>query len=156
MFKKGRIFIGGDHAAFALKNRIVHYLREKGYGVIDFGPHKLNPADDYPDFIAPVARAVAKTKGAQGIALGGTGIGECIVANKFRGVRAALVFDAATARLSREHNDANVICLGGRTVTKNWNLTKRILDLWLATPASKAARHKRRIAKITRIEKGAQ
>jgi len=154
MFKKGRIFIGGDHAAFALKARIVRYLREQGYKVTDFGPHKLDPADDYPDFIAPVARAVTKTKGSCGIALGGTGIGECIVANKFRGIRAALVFDAYTARLSRQHNDANVICLGGRTTTKNWVLTRKLLDLWLRTPASKAARHRRRLTKIGRIEKG--
>lgn len=150
---KERIFIGGDHAAFALKGRIVRYLLAKKFVVKDFGPHKLNPADDYPDFIAPVAKTVAKTKGSRGIALGGTGIGECMVANKFRGVRAALVFDAATARLSREHNDANVLCLGGRTVTKNWNLTKKILDIWLGTPASKAARHRRRLAKIMRLEK---
>lgn len=148
------IYIGGDHAAFELKEKIVTYLKKRGYRVRDFGPHRYDPDDDYPDFVIPAARAVAKHKSSRGIVLGGSGIGECIAANKVKGVRAALVFDLYTARMSREHNDTNVLCLGARTTpTKNFARLKKILDIWLATPFSGEPRHVRRLKKITRYER---
>ncbi|HSD12329.1 MAG TPA: RpiB/LacA/LacB family sugar-phosphate isomerase, partial [Patescibacteria group bacterium] len=110
----------------------------------------------YPDFIFPAAAAVARSGGsAMGIVFGGSGIGECIAANKVRGVRAALVYDRYTARMSREHNDANVLCLGGRTVTKDAALAKRLVKIWLETPFSKDARHVRRLKKIAAYERRA-
>lgn len=89
----------------------------------------------------------------RGIVLGGSGIGECIAANKVRGVRAALVYDLYTAAMSREHNDSNVLCLGARTTGKNFALVKKILDLWLKTPFSGAPRHRRRLKKINRLQR---
>lgn len=164
------IYIAADHAAFEMKNRIKVFLEKSGYAVRDFGPHAYNPDDDYPDFIIPAARAVAAaeevgprvapaaevrprgaaTIPAYGILLGGTGIGECIAANKIKGIRAALCYDTYTAKMSREHNDANILCLGARTITKNWALTRRILTTWLATPFSVEPRHARRLKKIAR------
>lgn len=146
------IYLAADHAAFEMKNRIKNFLEKSGYTVQDFGPHEYNPDDDYPDFVIPAARAVAKNKQSLGIMLGGTGIGECMAANKIKGVRAALCFDTYTAKMSREHNNANVLCLGARTITKNWALTRRILKIWLTTPFSDELRHARRLKKITRYE----
>lgn len=150
---KSTIYLGGDHAAFELKKKIVAYLKMRGYRVKDFGPHRYDPDDDYPDFVIPTAKAVARDKDSRGIALGGSGIGECIAANKVRGIRAALVYDLYTARMSREHNDANVLCFGARTATKSFNLVKKILNTWLTTPFSNAPRHVRRLKKIARTEK---
>lgn len=148
------IYIAGDHAALEMKKKIVAYLKKKGYTVKDFGPHRYDPDDDYPDFIIPMARAVGRSKDGRGIALGGSGIGECIAANKVRGVRAALVFDLYTARMSREHNDANILCLGARTAsTKNLTRVKKILDTWLITPFSGEKRHVRRLKKIQKFDK---
>lgn len=149
---KSAIYLGGDHAAFELKKKIVAYLKMRGYTVRDFGPHEFNPDDDYPDFVIPAARAVATHKGSRGIVLGGSGIGEAIAANKVKGVRAALVYDLYTAKMSREHNDANVISLGSRTTGKNFTLVKKILNAWLANPFSNAARHIRRLKKIAKYE----
>lgn len=147
------IYIGGDHAALELKKKIAAYLKARGYTVRDFGPHKYDPDDDYPDFVIPTALAVAKHKGSYGIALGGSGIGECIAANKVKKVRAALVFDLYTARMSRKHNDANVLCLGARTTpTKNFARLKKILAAWLTTPFSGSPRHIRRLKKIAQYE----
>lgn len=145
------VYIAGDHAAFELKEKIKKYLLELSYQIKDFGPHQYNPTDDYPDFIIPASKAVAKNKNSLGIMLGGTGIGECIAANKIKGVRAALCYDAYTAKMSREHNNANVLCLGARTITKNFPLAKKIIKTWLATPFSKEKRHVRRLKKIERL-----
>lgn len=142
------IYIAADHAAFEMKNRIKAFLEKSGYTVQDFGPHKYNPDDDYPDFVIPAAKAVAKNKKSLGVVMGGSGIGECIAANKIKGNRAALCYDAYTAKMSREHNDANILCLGARTATKNWALTRRILKIWLTTPFSNEPRHARRLKKI--------
>lgn len=146
------ISLAADHAAFKMKERIKDFLESAGYTVGDFGPRNLDPADDYPDFVIPAARAVAKDKKSLGIVLGGTGIGECIAANKIKGARAALCYDTYTAKMSRKHNNANILCLGARTVTKNWPLTRRILKTWLATPFSGERRHARRLKKIARYE----
>jgi len=151
------VFLGTDHAGFALKNVIKEDLVRLGYHVIDGGAFDDKPSD-YPDFILPVAEAVADTTTSSktktfGIVFGGSGIGECIAANKVKGVRAALVHDLYTAKKSREHNDANILCLGGRTVTKDAALAKRIVRTWLTTPFSKDSRHVRRLKKISRYEK---
>ncbi len=143
-----QIYIAADHAAFEMKQRIKDFLEASGYTVRDFGPSRFDPADDYPDFIIPAAQAVAKDKKSLGIMLGGTGIGECIAANKVKGIRAAACYDTYTAKMSREHNNANILCFGGRTVTKNWTLTRRILKTWLTTPFSNEKRHVRRLKKI--------
>ncbi|MDP3244472.1 MAG: RpiB/LacA/LacB family sugar-phosphate isomerase [bacterium] len=168
------IYIAGDHAAFELKEKIKKYLATRGYKIKDFGPSKYDPTDDYPDFVIPAARAVAASAVEEvgsrvapqnagraetrpqraaptpiyGIVLGGSGIGECMAANKIKGIRAALVYDQYTAKMSREHNNANILCLGARTVTKNFSLVKKILNIWLTTPFSNEPRHIRRLKKI--------
>lgn len=151
---KPLVCLGTDHAGLKLKNAIKDELIRLGYHVHDFGAFSDAPSD-YPDFIIPAAEAVAASKGkAVGIVFGGSGIGECVAANKVKGVRAALVSDRYGAKMSREHNDANVLCLGGRTVTKDAGLAKRLVRLWLETPFSGDKRHVRRLKKISRYENG--
>ncbi|MBI2099499.1 ribose 5-phosphate isomerase B [Candidatus Uhrbacteria bacterium] len=145
------IYLGSDHAGYKLKEKVKAYLLKRGFGVKDFGADSEAPVD-YPDFIIPAAKAAAKNKKARAIVFGGTGLGECVAANKVRGARATSCYDAYTAKMSREHNDANVLCLGGRTATKNWNLAKKILDIWLKTKFSGEARHVRRLKKIAKAE----
>lgn len=146
------IYLGTDHAGYKLKEKVKTYLAKKKYAVKDFGTNSEKPVD-YPDFIFLVAEMVSLKKDAKGIVFGGTGLGECVAANKIRGVRAVTCYDGYTAKMSREHNDANVLCLGGRTVTKNWARTKKILDIWLKTKFSGEARHVRRWKKIAKMEK---
>jgi len=147
------VYLGTDHAGLALKNAIKDELVRLGRHVHDVGALENDPLDDYPDYIIPVAQAIAASKGkAVGIVFGGSGIGECIAANKVKGVRAALVHDLFTAKKSREHNDANVLCLGSRTATKDIALAKRIVRAWLSTPFTKDARHVRRLKKIATYE----
>ncbi len=154
------VFLAADHAGFELKEKIKAYLETEGYRVKDFGPHAYDPEDDYPDFVIPAAEAVAKDKNSLGIAVCGTGDGVCIAANKVKGVRATLVYDTHTAYSSRYHNDANVLCIGsGNTTdrtTRGLGLTltvaKKIISVWLTTPFSNAARHIRRIKKISHYE----
>jgi ribose 5-phosphate isomerase B len=149
---KPLVCLGTDHAGLKLKSAIKDELVRLGYHVHDFGTFSPEPSD-YPDYVIPAAEAVAASKGkAVGIVFGGSGIGECIAANKVRGVRAALVYDRYGAKMSREHNDANVLCLGGRTATKDAKLAKRLVRLWLETPFSGDKRHVRRLKKITRHE----
>ncbi len=148
------IYLGTDHAAFQLKEDLKKYLTRAGYKIIDKGAHRFSPQDDYPDFVIPAAQGAAKSHGkAVAIVLGGSGNGECMAANKVRGARAALVYDAYTARLCREHNDANVMCLGSRTSNMSPAKAKRLVKLWLKTESSKAARHQRRIKKIHKFER---
>jgi ribose 5-phosphate isomerase B len=143
------INIGADHAGYKLKEHIANYLAKKGYTVHDFGAHKQHKNDDYPDFAEAVGKAVQKT--GLGILICGSAEGVCIAANKIRGIRAVAVWNLTNAKLSRQHNDANVLCLSG------WQLTKKeaekIALTFLKTPFNSAARHKRRIAKIKRLEK---
>ncbi len=151
---KPLICLGTDHAGLKLKDAVKDELIRLGYHVHDFGAFSVE-ASDYPDYVLPAAEAVAASKGkAVGIVFGGSGIGECVAANKVRGVRAALVSDRYGAKMSREHNDANVLCLGGRTVTKDAKLAKRLVRLWLETPFSGDKRHVRRLKKISRYENG--
>ena len=143
-----RIAIGADHAGFALKEDLVKHLVDRGHDVDDLGTDSEEPVD-YPPICAAVARAVAAGEADRGIVLGGSGQGEQIAANKVRGIRAALCNDLYTARLSREHNDANVLAIGGRIVAPA--LADEILRVWLATPFE-GGRHARRVEQITKLE----
>ncbi|MFH2063140.1 MAG: RpiB/LacA/LacB family sugar-phosphate isomerase [bacterium] len=148
------VYIAADHAAFGLKRTLRDYLERAGHQVVDVGPSELDLSDDYPDFVLPAAERVAAAHGrAVGIVMGGSGIGECIAANKVRGVRAALVYDGYTAKMSRQHNDANVICLGARTASGSAGAAKRLVGIWLKTAFSGVARHRRRNKKIADYEK---
>ena len=146
-----RISIGADHAGFALKQHLVRVLTELGHEVDDRGTHDEAPVD-YPPICAGVGREVADGRADRGIVLGGSGQGEQIAANKVQRVRAALCNDLYTARLSREHNDANVLAMGGRIVAPG--LADEIVALWLGT-AFEGGRHQRRLDQIAAIESAA-
>ena len=143
-----RVAIGADHAGFALKEHLKRTLRSLGHEVQDLGTDSEAPVD-YPPICAAVGRAVAEGRAERGIVLGGSGQGEQIAANKVRGVRAALCNDLYTARMSRLHNDANVLSIGGRIVAPG--LADEILKVWLET-AFEGGRHQRRIDQIAEIE----
>jgi len=146
------IILGSDHAGYALKESVSRYLRRAGYRIRDCGAFSAE-SSDYPEFVLPTAEAVAKSRGrSRGIVFGGSGIGECVAANKVRGIRAALVYDAYTAKMSRLHNDANVLCLGGRTPTRDQRLAIRLVKIWLTTPFTFESRHRRRIRMISEYE----
>ncbi len=147
------IHLATDHAGFELKEAVGRYLRRAGYRVRDHGAFSAEPSD-YPDFILPAAEAVAGSRGRdRGIVFGGSGIGECLAANKVRGVRAALVYDRYSAVMSREHNDANIMCLGSRTASGAPARAAFLVGLWLRTRFSGAARHVRRLRRIAAYEK---
>ena len=145
-----RIHIGSDHAGLDFKSRIIAHLSNQGHDVVDHGPHTLDPLDDYPVFCIPAAEATAAEPDSLGIVLGGSGNGEQIAANKVLGIRAALVWNEATAIAAREHNDANVIAIGGRMHTEEEALA--LVDLFIATPFTHDPRHVRRIALIEKYE----
>jgi ribose 5-phosphate isomerase B len=144
-----KVAIGADHAGVDLKAHLVSELQRLGHEVDDLGTHSTESVD-YPPICAAVGRAVARGDADRGIVLGGSGQGEQIAANKVHGVRAALCNDLYTARLSREHNDANVLSMGGRIVATG--LATAILELWLRTPFD-GGRHERRLAQIADIER---
>ena len=143
------IVVGSDHAAVALKAEIVADLKAAGHSVEDVGTFTADSVD-YPDIAGQVAAAVISGPGKMGILLCGTGIGVAIAANKYAGIRAATCHDTTTARLSRQHNDANVLCLGGRILESAVALD--IIRCWLVTPFD-GGRHEGRILKIKAIEK---
>jgi ribose 5-phosphate isomerase B len=155
-----KIFIAADHAGFELKKALVPFLRELGFEVEDLGAHIYNKDDDYPDFVAPLARRISEDpNNAKGIVIGGSGQGEAIAANRFRGVR-AVVFNGQYAppdgrsvpheiTISREHNDSNVLSLGARFL--NESEAKDAVKTWLETPFSGKERHKRRLRKIEKL-----
>lgn len=153
------IYIGTDHAGFALKEILVPYVQSLGYEVVDCGDVVPNETDDYPDFIAPVAKAVALNPDhIHGIILGGSGQGEAMVANKFPHVRAVVYYGEPSMfgksdiiTLSREHNDANILSLGARFISVS--LAKKAVKKWLETKFSNAERHVRRIKKIEKISR---
>lgn len=146
---KAKIAIASDHAGLDLKDKIIKFLQETGQPVSDLGTHNRDSVD-YPDYGIPVAQAVSEGKIERGILICGTGIGMSIVANKFPGVRAALCYDPFTAKVSRLHNDANVLVLGERVLEEKTAL--EIVRLWLATGFD-GGRHARRLTKIDEIEK---
>ena len=144
------IGVAADHGGFALKADLTRLLRGAGYEVIDFGDRQLNPADDYPDYVVPLARAVAAGEVDRGVAICGSGVGATITANKVAGVRACLIPDNFSARQGVEDDDLNLICLGGHTVVaaRAWEL----LQIFLSARFSGAARHGRRLAKVAALE----
>jgi ribose 5-phosphate isomerase B len=145
-----RVSMGCDHAGYPLKVALKAFLEQEGHEVLDFGTDSEETVD-YPDFCAAAARAVTDGKADRGIVLGGSGQGEQLVANKVRGTRAALCNDLHLAELSRRHNDANVLAMGGRIVAAD--LAKMIVKLWLETPFD-GGRHTKRLEQVAEIERG--
>jgi ribose 5-phosphate isomerase B len=145
-----RIGIAADHGGFELKQYLARMLREAHYEVVDFGDNERNPDDDYPDFVVPLARAVARGEVDRGVAICGSGVGACIAANKVANVRACLIHESFSAHQGVEDDDMNVICLGGRVVTNMvaWEL----VGIFLHACFSGAERHRRRVAKVVRLE----
>ena len=145
-----KISIACDHGALDMKNMLVSHLENRGHQVTDFGTH-TNASCDYPDFAAAAARAVASGECERGIVLCTTGIGMSIAANKVKGIRCALLSDVMSARLTREHNDTNMMAMGAGVVGEM--LAKQIVDTWLDTALSQGERHQRRIDKMMDLEK---
>lgn len=146
------IYIASDHAGFELKAKLLAHLKDMGEVVEDCGPNKNDPEDDYPDFIYPCAVKVGQNPGSMGIVIGGSGQGEAIVANKAKGVRAAVYYGGHEDIIvfSRRHNNANVLSLGARFVTPEQ--AERAVDLWIETGFD-GGRHQRRVEKIEALEK---
>ena len=148
---KQKIFLGSDHAGYNLKEEIKKYLQKEGYDVEDKGAYSLNPKDDYPDFIFPVAKEVAKNPNSRGIIFGASGQGEAIAANKIKGIRAALYYGSnlEIVKLSRIHNDSNMLSLGARFINKKEAL--EAVKLWLDTGFSNEEKHMNRIKKLDKF-----
>jgi ribose 5-phosphate isomerase B len=146
-----RVGIATDHGGFGLKEDLVARLHAAGHEVIDFGADKLSPDDDYPDFVVPLAQAVAAGAVQRGVAVCGSGVGASVCANKIRGIRAALIHDHFSAGQGVEDDHMNVLCLGGRTVGPSvaWEL----VQTFLAAEESQAPRHLRRLSKVALLER---
>ena len=145
-----RIGIAADHGGFELKEYLAAMLRQADYEVIDFGDGKPKPDDDYPDFVVPLARAVAGGEVDRGLAICGSGVGACIASNKVPGVRACLIHECFSAHQGVEDDDMNVICLGGHVVGNA--LAWELVRTFLKARFSGAERHRRRLAKVARLE----
>ena len=149
-----KVYIGADHGGYLLKEELKKYLMEKGYEVDDLGAHQLDPQDDYPDFVIPVAESVALRQAqgdhSFGIVIGRSGNGEAIVANKVKGMRATLCLNESLARMAREHNDANILALGADFI--DTETARKVVETFLTTPFSEAEHHKRRLQKISDYE----
>lgn len=143
-----KIIIGSDHAGFELKTHVVEWLKQNNYDFFDYGVFSKDSVD-YPDIAYNIATLVSKAEYTRGIIICGTGIGVCITANKVKGIRAALCNDIISAELSRKHNDANILNMGGRLVTPT--IADRILEIWLSTEFEKG-RHQTRLDKISFFE----
>jgi ribose 5-phosphate isomerase B len=147
-----RVAIATDHGGYGLKEELVSQLREAGHDVIDFGAHQLSSNDDYPDFVIPLARAVAAGKAERGVAICGSGVGASVCANKVPGIRAALIHDHFSARQGVEDDHMNILCMGGRTVgmAVAWDL----VQTFLGAGFSQAERDLRRLGKVMSLEAG--
>jgi len=145
-----RLHIGSDHAGLELKSELIAYLVNNGHDITDHGPYQYDALDDYPVFCIPAAEAVAKDPSSLGIVIGGSGNGEQISANKVKGVRAVLAWSIETAKLGKEHNNANVVAVGGKM--HSIEECKAIIDAFIATPFSNDERHVRRINLISNYE----
>jgi ribose 5-phosphate isomerase B len=145
-----RIGIATDHGGFALKEQLSVCLKEMGHDVVDYGAHSLNPGDDYPDFVIPLARAVAQGQVLRGLAVCGSGVGASVCANKVPGVRAGLVQDHYSAHQGVEHDDMNVLCIGGRVV--GFEVARDLIDAFLAAAFTGEERHVRRLGKVAALE----
>ena len=144
-----KIAVGCDHAAYEFKEKAVKYLKDKGFEVEDFGTYS-NDSVDYPDYIYPAVKSITDKKNDVGIVMCGTGIGANITANKVKGARAALVYDPEIAKVTREHNDSNILVLGPRFTKES--VLFEIIDNWLNTEFSNDPRHLRRIEKLAGVE----
>ena len=146
-----RIGIAADHGGFELKVQLTAALKAAGYEVADFGAHELVPGDDYPDFVAPLARAVARGEVTRGLAICGSGVGACVAANKVPGVRAALITDSFSAHQGVEDDDMNVMCLGGQVTgyALSWDLVR----IFLNARFKGTERFSRRLEKVTELER---
>lgn len=149
-----RIGIAADHGGFTMKEQLAVALAEAGHEVTDFGARAFDPGDDYPDFVIPLAAAIASSRVERGIALCSSGVGASIAANKVAGARAAVIHDDHSARQGVEDDDMNVICLGSKVVdyVQAWELVRT----FLAAGFSGAERHRRRLAKVAALERGEQ
>ncbi len=145
-----RIAIATDHGGFGLKEELLAYLREAGHEVVDVGAYTLNPDDDYPDFVIPLARAVAAGDVERGVAVCGSGVGAAVCANKIPGIRAGLIQDHYSAHQGVEHDDMNILCIGGRVVGPY--VARELVDAFLAAAFSGAERHVRRLRKVASLE----
>jgi ribose 5-phosphate isomerase B len=145
-----RVGIATDHGGFELKEELVAYLRQAGHEPVEFGAYSLNPGDDYPDFIIPLAQAVSSGKVKRGVAVCGSGVGASICANKIPGVRAGLVQDHYSARQGVEHDDMNILCMGGRVVGAA--VAQDLVDGFLSAEFSGGERHVRRLRKVASLE----
>lgn len=145
-----RIHIGSDHAGYELKVALVEHLRAAGHDVVDHGAHEYDAEDDYPPFCFEAGEAVVADAGSLGVVIGGSGNGEAIAANKVVGVRAALAWNLDTARLGRQHNDANVVSIGARQHSVDEAL--ELVDAFVAEPFSEGERHQRRIDLLSAYE----
>ncbi len=145
-----RIGIAADHGGFEMKMYLAAVLRATGYEVFDFGAHELAAGDDYPDFVVPLARAVASGNFSRGIAICGSGVGASFAANKIPGVRAALITDPFSAHQGVEDDDMNIICLGGQVV--GHALAEELVSVFLKATFSGADRHRRRLTKVFELE----
>jgi ribose 5-phosphate isomerase B len=145
-----RVGIATDHGGFGLKADMVAQLKAAGHEVVDFGAHKLDQADDYPDFVVPLAQAIASGDVERGVAICGSGVGASVAANKIPGVRAALIHDHFSARQGVEDDHLNILCMGGRTVgpAVAWDLVQTFLN----SKFSQAERHLRRLGKVAALE----
>lgn len=145
-----RVGIATDHGGFGLKEEMVAHLREAGHEIVDFGAHNLALNDDYPDFVVPLARAVAAGRVERGVAICGSGVGASVCANKVPSVRAGLVHDHFSAQQGVEDDHMNIICMGGRTVGPA--VARDLVDTFLAAEFSRAERHLRRLGKVASLE----
>lgn len=139
------IAVGCDHAGFALKQELIQHLKERGFETTDYGTYSEESCD-YPDYAKKVADAIVQGRAQTGLLVCGTGIGMSIAANKVKGIRAAVLSDEFSARATREHNDANILCLGARVVDRETAV--KLLDIFLDTPFSNGENHVRRISKL--------
>jgi ribose 5-phosphate isomerase B len=146
-----RVYLGSDHAGFDLKRHLVTWLAGRGHEPVDCGPATLDPEDDYPPYVLRAAEGAAADADSLGVVIGGSGNGEAIAANKVVGVRAALAWSVETARLARQHNDANVLSLGARMLAADE--ATRYVSTFLSTPFSGEDRHSRRIGMLTDYER---
>jgi ribose 5-phosphate isomerase B len=142
--------IATDHGGFELKEDLAAYLRQAGHEVVDMGAHQLTPGDDYPDFVIPLAQAVASGEVDRGIAVCGSGVGASVCANKIPGIRAGLVQDHYSAHQGVEHDDMNILCMGGRVVGPV--VAQELADAFLAARFTQEERHVRRLHKVALLE----
>ncbi len=147
-----QVGIAADHGGFELKVRLTAALKAAGYEAVDFGAHELVKEDDYPDFVVPLARAVACGEVTRGLAICDSGVGACVAANKVSGVRAALIVDCFSAHQGVEDDDMNVMCLGGQVT--GYALSWDLVQMFLNAHFKGAERFRRRLAKVIALEKG--